>query len=459
MQGKNSGFTNMTMRISFFKFLASCFAGLFLLSACLGDTTTSSPTPTREILAKPPFRSASIGPGGATRNVPTLEDLFGRFQEEEVRIAILLPLTGPGASAGSAFLDAASMALFESYDPRLQLFPLDTHGTPEGARAAALEAVNREADIVLGPLFSSSIETVRPVLRSAGIKIIGFSNNPDVAGNGVYLFSFLPEQEAQRVVTFAASQDYLSFAALIPDTPYGEAVLEGFAEGVFNSGRAISGLEIYQRSTQTVFEPVKRLANYEERRADYVDEERFLESLDPDDFADEILKKLEAFETIGELPFDAVLVPEGGQFLRSMVPLLPFYEVDPNEIKFLGTGLWHDPSLIGEPSLEGAWFAGADPVAVEDFMTRFQGFYGYRPPRIATLAYDAVGLIASLSRIEVRRNRFSDETLMNANGFRGVDGLFRFLPNGTTERGLAVLEITGEGFVVVSPAPESFSRQ
>ena len=98
-------------------------------------------------------------------------------------------------------------------------------------------------------------------------------------------------------------------------------------------------------------------------------------------------------------------------------------------------------------------------LAVEDFMTRFQGFYGYRPPRIATLAYDAVGLVASLARIEVRRNRFSDETLMNANGFRGIDGIFRFLPNGTTERGLAVLEITEEGFVVVSPAPESFSRR
>ena len=132
------------MSKSFLKFLAGCLTGLFLLSACMGDTTTSGPTPRKESVTKPPFRTASIGPGGATRNVPTLEDLFGRFQEEEVRIALLLPLTGPGANAGSAFLDAASMALFESYDPRLQLFPLDTHGTPEGARAAALEAVRRE---------------------------------------------------------------------------------------------------------------------------------------------------------------------------------------------------------------------------------------------------------------------------------------------------------------------------
>jgi len=444
---------------SFLRFVLAALAALVLLSACMGDTGTS-PTTTRpevrQAPSKSPFRAAAADPS-VQRDLPTLDDLFGRFQEEEVRIGLLLPLSGPGEDAGKAFLDAASMALFEAFDPRLQLFPLDTGGTPEGARAAAEEAVRRDVDIILGPLFSTSIEAVKPILERAGIKAIGFSNNPDVAGGGVYLLSFLPEQETERVIRFAAKKGYSDFAALIPDTAYGKAVLEGFSRGVNRTGKTITGLEIYARNTQTVFDPVKRLANYDERRKAYVDEERFLERLRPDDFADEILKKMEPFETIGEVPFDAVLVPEGGQFLRSMIPLLPFYEVDPDKVKFLGTGLWHDPALIGEPSLTGAWFAGADPESVEGFMKRFRGFFGYRPPRIATLAFDAVGLVASLSRIEVRRKRFSEDTIEDPNGFKGVDGLFRFTRAGLTERGLAVLEITKDGFVVVDKAPKSFA--
>ncbi len=440
-----------------FKFWMALLAGLGLLSACVGDTSTGSRPELREAPETSPFRVASNTGPGAERELPTLEDLFGRFQAEEIRIALLLPLSGPGADAGKAFLDAASVGLFESLDPRLQLFPLDTEGTPEGARNAAEEAVRVEADIVLGPLFSSSIDAVRPVLSRAGIKAIGFSNNPDVAGNGIYLLSFLPEQETERVVTYAARHGHKAFAALIPDTPYGQAVLEGFSTGVNKTGREIAGIEVYARNTQTVFEPVKRLANYDERHKAYLEEERFLKRLEPDDLANEILDDMETFETIGEVPFDAVLVPEGGQFLRSMIPLLPFYEVDPEKVKFLGTGLWHDPTLVGEPSLKGAWFAGADPKSVEGFMKRFQGFFGYRPSRIATLAYDAVGLVASLARIEVPRKRFADETIEDANGFSGVDGIFRFTRDGVTQRGFAVLEITEDGFKVIDPAPESFA--
>ena len=447
------------MNGSFIKF----FSILFLLSLFAGACVSSSPGE-RVAREQTPFTRGPLGgvlpslPSAVERQVPSLEDLFGRFQEEEIRIALLLPLSGPGESAGNAFLDAAAMALFESYDPRLQLFPYDTGGTPEGARRAAREAVSNDPDIVIGPLFAASIAAAAPIVSAEGLNMIGFSNNREVAGNGVYLLSFLPSQEVERVIAYAAGQGHDQFAALIPDSPYGEAVLEGFSGSVFLSGKAITGLEIYERNTQTVFDPVRRLANYDQRREAYLDEERFLEALGDDDLAKEILKGLEPFETLGEPPFSAVLVPEGGQFLRSFIPLLPFFEVDPLKVQFLGTGLWYDPTLPGEPSLEGAWFAGPDPAKVEDFMARFQGLYGYRPPRIATLSYDAVSLVAILARIEFKKARFSDKTLRDANGFSGLDGIFRFRSDGTSERGFAILEIRKEGFFVVSPAPSSFQE-
>lgn len=393
---------------------------------------------------------------GAPREAPTLEDLFGRFSEEEIRIAILLPLSGPNEALGNAFLDSAAMALFEAYDPRLGLFPFDTLGSPEGARRAVNDAIASGADIILGPVFSEAIAAAAPAARAEGIRIIGFSNNTAVAGGGVYLLSFLPEEEVRRVIAFAATRGHERFGALIPDSPYGETVLDAFARAVYAGGGEIAALEIYERDPSLFEQPVRRLANYAERREAYLAEERFLKSFKDDDLVNEILERMKTFETVGDPPFDAVIVPESGQMLRSLIPLLPYYDIDPEEAQFLGTGVWYDPTLPGEPTLEGAWFAGADPEKIEDFMERFRSLYNYRPPRIATLAFDAVGLAASLSRIELKQLRFADSTLQNANGFSGIDGIFRFRPDGTPERGFAILEIGREGFRVIDPAPRSF---
>lgn len=449
---KQMNFSSKALKIFLLAFF--CFAWL---GACVSSSPGERPGADRTANDRSPYRSALLTPPrNVDREVPALEDLFGRFHEEEIRIALLLPLSGPSERIGQAFLDAAAMALFESYDPRLQLFPYDTRGTPEGARQAALNAVSNKADIVVGPLFSSAIKAAAPIVTERGLKMISFSNNPDVAGAGVYLLSFLPDQEVDRIISYAAEQGYGRFAALIPDSAYGEAVLEGFSEAVFISGKEITGLEIYERNTEDFFEPVRRIANYDERRDAYLEEERFLKNLGDDDFAKEILEQLKPIETLGEPSFDAIMVPESGQFLRSLIPLLPFFEVDPEKIQFLGTGLWYDPTLPGEPTLDGAWFAGPDPEVAEAYMSRFRSLYGYRPPRISTLSYDAISLVAVLSRIEMRRARFSDETLQNANGFSGIDGIFRFLPDGTVERGFAIVEIRKDGFHVISPVPESF---
>ncbi len=142
--------------------------------------------------------------------------------------------------------------------------------------------------------------------------------------------------------------------------------------------------------------------------------------------------------------------------LRSLVPLLPFYEIDPNKIQFLGTGRWDDVSLIREPPLYGAWFAGADPLRVDAFMTKFQMIFDYEPTRIATLAYDGMSLVATLARNPIHKRRFTAKEMEDPVGFMGVDGLFRFHEDGTIERGLAVIEIQPSGFIVISPAPLTF---
>ncbi|HJN24654.1 MAG TPA: ABC transporter substrate-binding protein, partial [Rhodospirillales bacterium] len=161
--------------------------------------------------------------------------------------------------------------------------------------------------------------------------------------------------------------------------------------------------------------------------------------------------------TIGEPPFDALLLADGGERLLAIAALLPFYDVDPKKVRMLGTGQWDSADLGSEPALSGGWHAGPPPEARAEFVQQYQQVYGSVPPRLSTLAYDATALAAVLARAETGPN-FTAAALTAKSGFWGRDGIFRFLPDGSVQRGLAVLQIEPRSIKVISPSPEAFNE-
>lgn len=384
-------------------------------------------------------------------------NLPANLTEEPVRVAIMLPLTGDKEEIGKALLGAASMALFDAYDPRITLLPFDTKASAEGA-ASALEAVlAADVDVVLGPIFSESIKVVGPLLAAENITMIGFSSDTRVASRGQFIMGFAPEEEVKRVMRYAVEKGHSNFAALIPKGLYGKRVLNALGSTLEGSGARLMAMEEYARSADSVFDPVKKVTNYAKRKRTRDDELKAMKAVDSD-VALDIVKELEKKEVIGEVNYTAVLVPEGGELLRTIAPLLPYYEVDPAKVKFLGTGLWNDISLLKEPPLQGAWFAAPEPDKPAEFMQKFEALYGAKPPRIATLAYDAMALVVWRMRNPVAEERYSIEALLNPRGFHGIDGLFRFKADGTVERSLAILEVGKKGFKVIDKAPRVFPR-
>lgn len=340
--------------------------------------------------------------------------------EEPLRVGILLPLSHPSAdiqSVSKGLLDAAQLAVFESGNTSILLMPADTRGTAEGAAQAAALVLSQGAEVVIGPLFAQTVGSAAPVVRARNIPMLAFSTDRVAAGNGVYLLSFQPEEEVHRVISYAHQQGRTNFAALFPDTPYGRKVQAAFGQSVSEVGGTVAITANYTSNQQVMLEAVKSVA---------------------------------------AAHADAVLLPEGGTQLKALGPLLPYYNVDPRNVKFMGTGLWDDPSIMGEPSVSGGWFAAPDPEGRRQFSERFKTAYGYAPPRIASLAYDAISLINSYASAGPPFQRYTMTTFQDPNGFEGVDGIFRFRPDGTIERGLAVIEVRGEGFTVVSPSPKTF---
>jgi len=389
------------------------------------------------------------------------------------RVAILLPLSGSHSKLGQAMLNAAQLALFHFADKEFELLPQDTQGTPNGAADAAALAIGDGASLILGPLFAGSVEAIAPAARAAGLKVIAFSNDRTIAGDGVFTMGFLPSEQVQRVVTYAIKRGVRRFAVLAPDNDYGVTIADALKQTAEANGAEVSEQAFYDPYVTDFAPVIKDLANYDARRSNLLAERKILAARD-DEVAKQALKRLENLQTLGDVPFDALLIADGGKRLQSIAALLPYYDIDPKKIRMLGTGQWDTAGIGSEPALVGGWYAAPAAQERHDFRRQYKAIYGEFPPRLATLAYDATALAAVFAQNEApkkaesenanetpevrpERNAIFDISEITApQGFTGRDGIFRFLPEGVAERRLSVHQVRERGTKIISHAPKSF---
>lgn len=340
--------------------------------------------------------------------------------EGQVRVALILPFSGQGNAsvAGQSMKNAAEMALAEFKSPNIQLLVKDDGGTVQAAQAAAQQAISEGAEIIIGPIFAQSVSGVAQIARASNIPVIAFSTDVSVAARGVYLLSFLPETDVRRIVDFSVSRGKRSFAALLPDNAYGTVVEGAFQQEVSRRGGRVLVLEKYTPDGNRINEAVRRVS----QAANQV---------------------------------DTIFIPDSPDAVPQVVNALVANGVDLRRVQLLGSGLWEDSRISSTGAIEGAWYAAPGATGFSNFSSRYRARYGQDPVRTATLGYDAVALVAALVKTQGPQ-RFSETALTNPSGFAGIDGVFRFRPDGTNERGLAVLRVTPSGGQVLSPAPQSF---
>jgi ABC-type branched-subunit amino acid transport system substrate-binding protein len=382
--------------------VALLVATLAVVTAC-GQATRTTPSP-----------STTDGAGATTTAAPA---------GEPRRIGVLLPLTGRAAEVGEDLARAAEMALLERGDADVELVPRDTESTAEGAILAARELVNvHDVDVILGPLFGSSAERVADLARAQDVVVLAFSNQSEIAGDGLFVLGYRPEEQVERVVGHAAGRGAARVAALAPDDASGRRAVASLREVLARSlAGELTGAEFYASDAINVGARIDALVG---------------------DTAE------------GELPpFDALLIADGGQRLRQVAQTLPRHGVDPVDVRLLGTRLWDDaPEVLSEAALRGGWYAAVPDGALADFNRRFRDAFGRAPHPLAVLAYD--GLLVAAAAADAPSAPV--QRITRARGFQGEAGIFRLLPDGRTEHALAIFEVTAAGPVVVDPAPLRF---
>ena len=217
--------------------------------------------------------------------------------------------------------NAAEMALAEFQNPNIQLLIKDDGGSPQGAQQGTQQALGEGAEIILGPLFAASVPATAQLTRARGISVIAFSTDSSVAGRGVYLLSFLPESDVNRIVDYAAGIGKRSFAALLPDNAYGNVVEAAFKQAVGRKGGASS--------------PSRNTAPIAPRAARTV------------------------AQSLGSA--DALFIADDGESVVATADALTAAGANLRNIQLLGTGLWDNPRVFASPALQGGLYAAPDP--------------------------------------------------------------------------------------------------
>lgn len=361
------------------------------------------------------------------------EDFDGEFPNDianqpinvenaKYQIALLLPLTGPSAEIGQALFDSAQMAAFDKGNYDVSVVPYDTKGTGEGAAEAAYEAVQNNASIIVGSLFGTSARKIAPIARTANIKVLTFSNDQTVAGNGVYILGLIPNQQVKEVVKYAERIGIKGISAIIPNDKFGHSVKDIIKDYSKNSPITYRGDEVYS-------------VNYPR-------------------YSNAASKMISKYRSQGiklSAESEAVFIPQGGEALERILLGMQQKGLGQADITILGTALWDNPETLSIPELNNAIYAGVPYEAFENFSNKFMSSFGYRPQKITSLAYDAVDLAIKLSD-----SNFSTSEITNQQGFIGVNGAYRFDSMGVSERRYEVVEILNGQIRVVERAAYYF---
>lgn len=344
---------------------------------------------------------------------------------QPVAVALLVPhgAASPQEQALAQDLErAARLAVADLQGVNIDLRVYGTAGNPARAQEAALNAVADGAKIIIGPLRAEAANAAAVAVANQNVNVLAFSNNPTIAGGNLFILGQTFDSTANRLAGFAARQGKSRVLTVYSTNVAGELGKAAIENAVQANGGSVAGSVGYEFSQDGVVAAVPRI-----------------KSAAASGNADAIFMTSNA---AGALPLFTQMLPEQG--------------LGPDVLQYVGLARWDvPPQTLELPGVQGGWFALPDPGRTAEFRSRFAAANGESPHDLAGLAYDGIAAVGALVKTN-RRDQLSRAALTQSAGFQGVTGVFRFLPDGSNERGLAVGTVRDQKVVILDPAPRSF---
>ena len=371
----------------------------------------------------------------------------------EVKIGMLLPLSGVNSQIGNSLLKAAKLSLSKTKNNNIKLFIKDTEDNDINIISSYYDLINEKVDIILGPLFTKNIKIINPVSADENTIMITFSNNSEIKNESTFISGLTPEDEIREAVNYAISKGSEKFGLIFPNNEYGLRSKKLIQNLVLEKNGEISEFVFYNSEKPDFYEVSKKIANYEQRKLQL---EKKLEELKNTNTvaAEKKYKKLKNKDTLGELEFDSLFIgADNLKHISMLASILPYYDVDPKKVVYIGNSLWANNVALKEPSLEKGIFTSFTEKKFGNFELEYSEAFNAKPHQIAYIAFDLVGLISNLQR---KNKKINISNITASNGFIGTKGLFRFRSDGSIQRSLSVFQIRNQNLIEVKKANLNF---
>ncbi len=360
------------------------------------------------------------------------------------RVGLLLPLSGEFYQIGKSLLDSAQLALEKTSNKNLKFYIVDT-GEENQLYKNLSYLISNDVDLIIGPIFTKTVLKVKEYLNDQSIPIITFSNNSEVSDRNLYVFGLTIEDELSSIYKYSIDRGINKYAVIVPDNKYGNKVKNEVNKFHNINNNSSSQFIFYPTKDPDYYKIAREVSNYDERKLDLDNRVKLLEELQSESSLKE-LKLLRNKDTLGELDFEAVIIiARSFSELTNFVSILPYYDVDPKKVKFIGNSIWGKELILKEPSMKNSYFSSLDLNARKKFEEEYKTIYKDNPHSLAALAYDLVGLISSLN---IEHKKITKEILHSDLGYMGINGWFRFDESGRVERRPLIFHVDSDKFVI-----------
>ncbi len=376
---------------------------------------------------------------------------------QQKRVAVFLPLSGTNAELGQGIAHSIEMAVFQTKPTNILFSFYDIGGLDKND--SIQKAKENYPDLIIGPVFSNDVELIKNTFNDT--PIISFSSNPKILESDIWTMALLPNQQIERVLSVAKSKGKSRILVIAPESESGYLMSNTALKIADDFDMEIEGLYYYiENDKDNIKQIATNAANYENRNKANKEAKAILSenlaSSNPTQTQNDkykIKKQLDELskkDTLGELPYDSILLLGSGNDLSTLNSYLRFYDVGPDILR-IGTAMWDNSEIINDSTFLNAVYPNL-PAQNSDFISVYGTMEGKMPNRMASMGYDAT--MIAIKTLENNDN--ISDNLTNPSGFYGIDGIIRFKSNGVSERGLSVMEISSYSPVILSPAPENF---
>ncbi|MCL2737313.1 MAG: penicillin-binding protein activator [Alphaproteobacteria bacterium] len=378
---------------------------------------------------------------GTPRAIPAMD--------ENVRtISVLLPLSGTNAALGMGIQHSIEIAFLQKQPTNIIVLFNDISGTQSERLERMRAALNRNPDLIIGPIFSEDVAMLKN-LKDIATPALTFTSDTNVLGDGVFTFALMPVQSVEAIVQNTAATGASRMMILAPDTRAGHMLANAALDSARIHGVSVAGLYYYKENDMTSQKAVaERAAMFRPRQQALTRAREILsDALTTQNLTEEEhenmdaqLTRLNRADTIGNPPYDAVLLLGSPGDSKSLASFLRYFDVPAASVRFLGTAVWDTSSMWRDLTMSGAEYS-ALPAISPEFVRIYSALHGREPNRMNSMGYDAAMLaIGALSG-----GRPPAAHLLDPSGYRGLDGLVRLRPNGTNERALQIMRLNGSG--------------